>query len=448
MEGVLTRPPTSQLPTRQAACPTSMPVAVVHSTVIDPTATTSAIPTPTPTTLPTTDSRRPASKLFPRMVSTDRQSMDPFRRTRRLQNPLSSSTSTIALAPTYCSLQSPSTTALTPRNSRFTIQKSNRTSTRFGISRLLQPNVRDTQKERRVPTDLQSQGLECLCSLSAFQNGKHPAGDQTDQQRRLFHFSGSHRRLPPHSDSSTIPKVSSLSMGGPHLPISDHSLWPIGRPVAFYSPDQAHPIVGPPTRHEDIRISRRLDSDRQVSTTSTTTNNSSAASTADFRLDDQYQKVPTPSYSGFGSPRIPTGQPNYDDTATWPQDTRFTSLHLKSSQTSDSNPTPNSQPNYAHLVNHISHLPSQSTHSSANVLQEQPCENQNRLGSPPPSSSQLSLRTTMVAHQPQSMELTFSLSHEPRAYHMRRRKRQRLGRSLSSKIRTRLMDGAKKPLNP
>jgi hypothetical protein len=44
--------------------------------------------------------------------------------------------------------------------------------------------------------------------------------------------------------------------------------------VAFYSPDQAHPIVGPPTRHEDIRISRRLDSDRRVSTASATIKNS------------------------------------------------------------------------------------------------------------------------------------------------------------------------------
>jgi hypothetical protein len=47
----------------------------------------------------------------------------------------------------------------------------------------------------------------------------------------------------------------------------------------------------------------------------------------------------------------------------------------------------------------------------------------------------------MVAHQPQSMELTFSPSHEPRAYHIRRRKRQSLGRSLSSKIRTRFRTG-------
>jgi hypothetical protein len=78
-----------------------MPVTIVHSTVIDPTATTSAVPTPTPTTLPTTESERPASKLLPRMVSNDRQSMAPFRRTRRLQNPFSLSTSTTALTPAY-----------------------------------------------------------------------------------------------------------------------------------------------------------------------------------------------------------------------------------------------------------------------------------------------------------------------------------------------------------
>ncbi|KAG2171247.1 hypothetical protein INT43_004101 [Umbelopsis isabellina] len=251
VEGVLNRPSTDQLPIKHVDLPISQPTTIVTITAASvPTATAPA----TNTITTTVGSRRSPSAFFPRLGSLNGQQMDPLRHSRRFQNTYQPASSPVFKADTYGSLQQRTTPTTPSGNCKPPSQTGNRAGSGIGISKLLQPNDRHSQKERRVLTGLQYTTTEPIRPMSTLQNGKHTTGHQTHQEKRLFYLSGSHKCFPSYPHTPPIPALPSLPMGRHYFSISNNTVRPFSGSLAVYPHNQTDFTMGPPTGHTHIGV--------------------------------------------------------------------------------------------------------------------------------------------------------------------------------------------------
>lgn len=296
----------------------------IHSSY---TAARGAIATATATNITTIDSRWSPSAYFPCLGSPDRQSMDPFRHSRRLQNTFYPASSPVFTSNSHGSLQQRTTENTTPSNLKPPSKTGNRTGSGIGIFMCLQPNVLYSQKERRISTGIQSSAIKPARPMPTLHNGKHPTGHKIRQEKRLFHFSGSQRCLSSYTHTPPVPALSPLPMGRQYIPIPNNTIRTFSGSLAHYPHHQTNTAMGPPTGHTHIGVPGRLDSDCQFQRTSTNPDNSPASNTELSGVAHQRPKITAQPFSSFGSPRTPTRQPVDDNSLARIQDPRPTTVY-------------------------------------------------------------------------------------------------------------------------
>ena len=137
--------------------------------------------------------------------------------------------------------------------------------TESGNSQLLFPDLSSSKKERKVKFDYRPLFIEPIHRETVFQNGDSQVGKTSDETQLLGCLYRSDRCISSRSDTSSIPKVSSICPRRSGLSLHGLTIRNVPKSVDIFKTDGRYSSVLTPTCHISLPIPRRLADQRSDS---------------------------------------------------------------------------------------------------------------------------------------------------------------------------------------